>query len=290
MRRLKEPEKLAAPLIVFAGGISERKLMVYAASGCYYLFMSLVPLSMVLCCLLPYTPFSQEMILGYVDQYFAESLANVVRRIVSAIYASSAATLTVSAFLSMYSASAGMKALMNGMDAAYGLKRKEGFLRFTLRALVYMFALIAALLASLGILVYGGKLIELAARWIPYVSQISQTLAVLRFPVVMLLLAVVFSAFYTIMPAEKMRFRRQIPGGIFSAVVWVLFSLVFSWYVDFSDKYGAYGFMGTIMVAMLWIYYCLLFLLIGGYLNSWLIVRKISNSGIEMTPDGPECY
>lgn len=266
----------------FLKGMGDRKLMIYAASGCYYMFMSLVPTVMILCCILPYTPFSEEMILAYIDEYFAESLGVIIARIVAAVYASNAATLTISILLTLYSASASMKALIKGMNAAYDIDHTENFIKLTVRALIDMIILVAALLISLVIMVYGGKILEIIVGYvsrfelhIPLVSSLLEPLlSRARYLAIMVVLALVFTLLYTLMPTEKIRPEKQIPGAIFSAVIWVIFSSLFTLYVNVSDKYGAYGFIGTIMVAMLWIYYCLFFLLIGGYINSLLTVRR----------------
>ena len=262
----------------FAGGIGSRKLSVFAASGCYYMFMSLVPLVMIFCCLLPYTPLSQSLVIHYVDLYFSEELGDIMQTIVSAIYRSNAATMTISILLTLYSASASMKALMKGMDGAYNCERRENFIVFTLRALIYMVLLILSLILSLLIMVYGGKILALLKSWLPVLGALNFVLSRARYLLVMVVLAAVFLLLYKLMPAERVRIRDQVPGALFSAAVWVIFSSVFTLYVQISNKYGAYGIIGTIMVAMMWMYYCLFFLLIGGYINSWLTKRKEDRS------------
>ena len=64
-------------------------------------------------------------------------------------------------------------------------------------------------------------------------------------------------------------------GSLFSAVSWMLFSYIFSFYVSLSNRFGAYGYIGTIMVAMMWLFYCFYFLLIGGYINRLLEQRRV---------------
>jgi membrane protein len=85
---------------------------------------------------------------------------------------------------------------------------------------------------------------------------------------------VVFSVLYHWIPAACAKRGKQWPGALFTAVIWVIFSSVFSFYISFSDKYGTYGFIGTVMVAMMWMFFCLYFLLIGAYLNRYLEMRR----------------
>lgn len=258
----------------FASGMGKRRLTVYATSGCYYLFMSLVPIVMILCCILPYTPFNLATILNYIDEYFAESLGQILRSIANAVYSSNSATLTVSILLTLYSASASMKALMKGMDSAYECENKDNIVIFTLRALFYMVLLVVTLLLSLVIMVYGGKILDLLDHYLIKIAILSALLSKGRYFLVMIILAIVFALLYKLMPSVKVSFKDQLPGAIFSAVTWVIFSAVFTIYIGVSNKFGAYGFIGTIMVAMMWMNYCLLFLLIGGFMNSFLSSRK----------------
>ena len=274
---MSKSEKRLNSIIAFFDGIGQRRLNVYSASGAYYLFMSLVPIIMIICCLLPYTPLTQDIVLGYVKRIVTEPVAELVEGIVSKVYDSSTTTLTISILLTLFSASTAMKALMRGMDAAYDHQRTEDVVLFRLRAIVYMVILLAATLFSLCVMVYGGNIISLLEAKLPESEMIDNLLSKLRhlrFIVTMCVLAVIFSVLYKWMPAGKVRYRDQFAGAVFTAVIWVAFSWVFSFYVSVSDKYGAYGYIGTVMIAMIWMYYCLLFLLIGGYLNSYITGRK----------------
>jgi len=92
---------------------------------------------------------------------------------------------------------------------------------------------------------------------------------------VMALLALVFLLLYRWMPAKSLKNRYQQSGAAFAAVVWVLFSSIFSFYISMSNQFGAYGVIGTILVAMMWMYFCIYFLLIGGYINHYLYLRNV---------------
>ena len=265
-------------ILHFVKGMSQRKLTTFASSGCYYLFMSLVPTVMILCCILPYTPFSQSLVLSYIDIYFAESLAEIIRNIVSLIYASTGATLTVSILLTLFSASASMRSLIHGINAAYDMEETDNFLVQCIKAIFYMIFLVAAILLALVIMVYGGRILILIRKYTPDLPILNYLLSKSRYLIIMVLLALFFAFLYRFMPAKKVRLLHQLPGAVFSAIVWVIFSAIFSWYVSFSNKYGAYGFIGTIMVAMMWMYYCLYFLLIGGYINSYIYTKRHGSS------------
>lgn len=261
----------------FFSGMGSRRITTYSAACAYYLFMSLVPVIMLLVAVLQYTPLTQDVVLEAVSEYVPESLYEIVYFIVTSIYNGGKVALTVSILLTLWSASACMKALMRGMDSVYDAVRLDDYIKFSLRACLYMVIFVVILLLSFFVMVYGGKILDFIENSMPSNHSLDFlfTLAKhLRFLVILALLALVFSLLYKWMPARALKYRRQLPGAVFSAVVWSAFSFIFSFYVSLSDKFGAYGYIGTIMVAMMWIFYCFYFLLLGGFINHYIEMKR----------------
>lgn len=261
----------------FFGGMGSRRITTYSAACAYYLFMSLVPVIMLLVSVLQYTPLTRDVVLEAVADYVPESLYEIVDYIVTSIYNGGRVALTVSILLTLWSASACMKALLRGMDSVYDAERREDYLRFSLRACFYMVIFVFILLLSFFVMVYGGQILDMIEDSMPANHSLDFlfTLAKhLRFLIILALLALVFSLLYKWMPAKNLKYRRQLPGAVFSAVVWAAFSFIFSFYISLSDKFGAYGYIGTIMVAMIWIFYCFYFLLMGGFINHYIEMKR----------------
>ena len=60
-------------------------------------------------------------------------------------------------------------------------------------------------------------------------------------------------------------------GAAFSAAGWVLFSFFFSVFVEnFSNYATIYGSLTAIIILMMWLYFCMYILLIGGEVSMWL--------------------
>lgn len=261
----------------FFSGMGSRRLMTYSSSCAYYLFMSLVPVIMLLVSVLQYTPLTRDVVLEAVADYVPDSLYEIVYFIVTSIYNGGRVALTVSILLTIWSASACMKALLRGMDSVYDAERKEDYIRFSLRACFYMIIFVFILMLSFFVMVYGGKILDYIEQSMPVNHSLDFlfTLAkYLRFVIILALLALVFCLLYKWMPARRLKFRRQLPGAVFSSVAWAAFSFIFSFYVSLSDRFGAYGYIGTIMVAMIWIFYCFYFLLLGGFINHYIEMKR----------------
>lgn len=69
---------------------------------------------------------------------------------------------------------------------------------------------------------------------------------------------------YKFIPNRKATFRSQLPGAVLCAVCWSAFSFGFSLYVDsYSGFSNMYGSMTTIVLILLWLYFCMMFVMIG---------------------------
>ncbi len=278
MSKLK---KTAGALASVADMIGKKKVAVYAAASDYFLFMSLVPILMLLVSLVRYLPFSQADVLGLFADAVPVSVYNIISSIVGSIYRSGSGVVTVSILLTLFSASGAMRAIMKGLDAVYEVQRRENVVVFFARACVYMLILVVMIALSLLVMVYGGVIVTYFYELLPrnsFVERLFSLTKYMRFALVLAILTLLFLLLYRWVPAGRHPLGCQWPGALFCALAWAVFSWVFSLYVAISDKFGAYGYIGTIMVAMMWMYYCLTFLLIGGCINAVVEQRHSKKS------------
>ena len=274
MSKQKKPVTAVASVFDMIG---KKKVAVYAAASDYFLFMSLVPILMLLVSLIRFLPFSQADVLEIFADAVPASVYDVIRTIVESIYRSGGGVITVSILLTLFSASGAMRAIMKGLDAVYEVERRENVVLFFLRAYVYMLILIVIIVLSLVLMVYGGEILGWLHSLLPengFVERLFSLGKYMRYLLVLAILTLSFILMYRWVPAGEHRSVCQWPGALFCALAWVGFSWVFSLYVSVSDKFGAYGYIGTIMVAMMWMYYCLMFLLIGGCINAVIEKRR----------------
>jgi membrane protein len=79
---------------------------------------------------------------------------------------------------------------------------------------------------------------------------------------------------YRIYGGKSGRKIREAPGAFLSAAAWFLFSALFEYYVEHFGRYSyVYGSLASIIVVMLWLYFCMEILLIGAGINV-LLSRK----------------
>jgi membrane protein len=93
-------------------------------------------------------------------------------------------------------------------------------------------------------------------------------LITIKWIVVILLLFLAISFLYYLAPAKKSDFRFISPGSTLATFLFILTSIGFSAYVNNFGQYNKlYGWIGTLMVILIWLYLNSIALLIGFELN-----------------------
>ena len=88
-------------------------------------------------------------------------------------------------------------------------------------------------------------------------------------------LFLIFWLMYKYVPNHKVKFKSQIPGAAFSAIGWYILSYVFSIYLKVFKNFSViYGSLTSIILLMIWVYWCMYTVLIGAEINSWMEKNK----------------
>jgi membrane protein len=170
-----------------------------------------------------------------------------------------------STLASIWSANAGMKALFDGLNVAYGETEKRPFLHRTLvsyaatLSVVVFLVVVVAMTVAAPIALHAFGLHGLRLWWAP-----------LRWLIVYVIAALAFTLIYRFGPSRApARWRWVYCGGALAALVWLVGSLVFSTYIDTFTALGVtYGSLGAMVALMLWLWFSLMVVLIGAVLNA----------------------
>ena len=254
-------------LIIDMGRI---ELSSFAASSAFFLFLSLIPILLLLCAVIPYTGISQAELLRLlhdsVGDIAPEVITDLIQSTVASIYSGGALTLSLSALATLWTASKAFLALMRGMDVIHSAPR-ENYLIARLKSCFYTMVMVVVMVFMLAGVVFGKKLVYFIGGDIPSILPPLRWLVRQRFWMAWVILTCVFTAIYTWVPNKKLHLREQLPGAVFSSAAWIGFSALFSVYLNHSAAFGIYGSLTTIIIALLWMYYCMYILLLGTYLN-----------------------
>ncbi len=249
--------------------MTKKNIGAFAASTAFFLFLSMIPLLMSLCAILPYTRLTQANLITAITRFTPDAMEGLVVGIVSDVYARSAGTITIFAIVTIWSASKAMLALIHGLNAVNGVEERRNYFVLRFIASIYTVIILVAMILALLVMVFGNVIVNLLLADIPPLHLVAQFIMHFRFLISWVVLTFIFAMIYAYVPDSKMRFKAQIPGAAFSAVMWGAASYVFSVYVDHFNGFGAYGGLTTVVILMFWFYLLMYILLIGAHINRY---------------------
>ncbi len=173
-------------------------------------------------------------------------------------------TLVWTLALSLWTANGAIKVLFYGLNVAYNEIERRNIIRYNLMCMAFTLTGLMAVLIStsmvVGVPVVLGVL-GLADEW--------AHLAPLRWPLLLLVYIAVLSVIYRFGPCrQKARWRWLTPGAIFAAVLTVMLSLAFSWYLQTFVRTAYYGPLAAMMGFLLWTWLSVQIVIMGAELNA----------------------
>ena len=243
-----------------------REIAAIAAATAFWFFLSLVPMVILAVSILPYSPLTEAQLLRYLSFVIPGSMMELIGVIVSDVYRSSLTILSVSIVATLWSAARGFSSLLRGLEVIYRQERPTGYLLRRLLGVVYTLGMILFMLLSILLGGFGQQLISLAERYLPGLRGLFSLLLNFRFLLVIATLSVFFTAIYVRGSGRRLPVREVLPGALFAAVGWSFFTWAISAWVS-ANRFGTYGSLATVVVVMLWMYYCQYALLLGACLN-----------------------
>lgn len=278
-RKDRALHKLFIILRDFSAQMKKQNISAFAASTAFFLVLSIVPMLILICTIIPYTPLTEENLVRAVTEITPDRLDFLVESLIAEVYDKSAGILSVAAITTLWSAGKGVLALMRGLNAIGGVEEDRNYFVVRLVASLYTVVMLVVLILSLFIMVFGNQLVELLLYRVPQLQILVSFLMNFRFLLVWAILTLLFSAVYAYVPNEKLAFGEQVPGAAFAAVVWSVFSWGFSLYVERTESYSIYGSLSLIVIVMVWMYFCMYIIMIGAYLNRYFrpVNRVLAN-------------
>ncbi len=249
--------------------MTKKNIAAFAASTAFFLFLSMIPLLMSLCAILPYTAVTESNLISAITRFTPDAMNGLVVSVISDVYDRTAGTITVFAIVTVWSASKAMLALMNGLNAVNDLIEKRNYFVIRFIACIYTVIMLAATVMALFGMVFGNVILNLLRTDIPAVDAMMQYSMHFRFLLSWVVLTFAFALIYAYVPNKKTRFKEQLPGAAFAAVVWSVTSYIFSVYVDNFNGFGTYGTLTTVVILMFWFYMLMYIVLIGAHINRY---------------------
>lgn len=250
--------------------IRKKNINAFAASTAFFLFLSLVPMLMLLCALIPYTPLTEAGLMSVVTQMVPDTMDALMIRVISDVYDKSVGVISATAIITLWSAGKGILALMRGLNAIHHVEEERSYPVLRMVASFYTVLILLLMLLSLVFLVFGNFLTQMLENRIPQTVHLFDFLFRCRSFFIWCFVTVVIALIYTYIPGKAIGFKSQLPGAAIAAVGWNVTTWGFSVYIDRFNGFNTYGRMAAVVVLMLWLYVCMYIVMAGAVFNKYM--------------------
>lgn len=265
MKRLKD---IYQKITGITAGFNEDHVGAYAAQSAYFFMLCMIPIILLLLTMVQYTPVTKADVMTAVIQVFPSSVENLITSIVNQVYNQSTGVIPVTIVVALWSAGKGVLAMASGLNCIYRCRETRNYIVLRIRATFYTVLFIVVIILLLVLSVFGNTLNLFIAEHIPFLRRVADQLIAARVFITPTVLVIFSLMLYRYLPNRRGRFRDQLPGAMFVAVGWMVISWVFSIYLDvFKGFSNMYGSLTTIVLIMLWMYFCMYCILLGGEMN-----------------------
>ena len=258
----------------------------YAAQSAFFILLSFIPFMMLLLNIIQYTPLTEEAVSSAVMSIIPEDFHGVVKTIIMEIYRRSSAILPVSAIIALWSAGKAITSLTYGLNTVYHVKETRNYFVNRLRSMLFTLFFIGAFLV---LMVFGRSIQQALTEYFPAVAEFTGMLLSLRTVITMAALMFTFVLMYRFVPNRKVSFESQIPGALVTTISWQILSVGFSFYLEyFPGVTRMYGNLTTMILLMLWVYFCMYLVLVGAEINDWF-ERRMTGQEQNLLDSKKEC-
>jgi membrane protein len=265
----------------------EDRLMTEAAGITFYTLLALFPAIAALVSLYGLVADPQavarhvEALSGLVPGGGMEIISEQVNRLASQPQGALGFGVAAGLLVSLWSANAATKAVVDSLNVVYEEEEKRGFLKRTFVTLsLTLGGLLFALLAMAAVLV-----LPAALSFLGLGETLQWLLRIGRWPLLAVCVALLLAVLYRFGPSrETAQWQWVSWGSAFAAVAWLLVSIGFSWYVaNFGSYNETYGSLGAAIGFMTWIWISAMVVLFGAELNA-----EMEHQTARDTTTGPE--
>lgn len=267
MKSFKERFKKIFEFVMLLTG---DQVSVYAAQASFFLIISAIPFLMLVFTLMKlFIDVDLTYITHLISAFAPSEVSRFLNTIIVELFGKTASVsvISVTAVSTLWLSSKGVLALYTGLNNVYHSENKN-YIQSRLISVVYTLVFIVALILTIVFFGFSNRLEALASGHSAFLTTLVNFFLRSKILIFMIYLTLIFALFYKFLPKRDNRFKSQLPGAAFSAVGWMVFSYIYSIYIEnFSNYSYVYGSITAIVFLMLWLYFCMNIFLYGAQIN-----------------------
>lgn len=247
----------------------------YSAHAAFFVTVSFIPFIMLLLSMIRFFPLEEASALRQIVSVFPRGTRDLVSSFITESYSKSGtALMSITAVTTLWSASIGVYSLVRGLNLVFCEDETRNYFVVRFMSMIYTLLIMALFILCLVFFVFGNTIVEGISHFVPWMFRFAPIILSVRLIVGVVVLWIFFLIMYTVIPVRKTKLLSQLPGALISAVGWVGFSTVFSYYYENIANYSyVYGSLSVLVFFMLWLFICIYILFVGAEINKCIEER-----------------
>lgn len=239
----------------------------------FFVILSIIPLVSILIMLITKLSFNYDFVTNFITHYIPSGVADVL---ISFFSAQKVGTIDVVFIITaFYIASKATHSIIIASTQIYNGKQKD-FFRTRIKAIIMLIILVILVLLVAGVLTLGSRILgyiaDINGDVTPYAYMIYK---ILRWPFVFFMIFVAIKVIYTIAPNVQIPSNSVNKGAMYTTVIWVVTTFLFSFYVTHLANYSKfYGNLSNLIILMIWIYWMSYVFVFGMTFNEHKLTKK----------------
>ncbi len=246
------------------------RVSAYAGQSTFFILISLFPFVMLLMTFLHYLPADSIILTLLTKEFLPGGVSDFAAEILEEIRGLSKTTaiLSLTSVTALWAASAGVLAIIRALNAINGNEDRQNYFIMRAKAVFYALAFALIIATVLLVLTFGNTVF----MFITVLDEMTFLTSFLRVGAIFLLLTIFFAFIYSRVPKNKPKIKTQLPGAVLCACIWIVFSFLYSLYISYMGIYSkTYGSLTAAVLLMLWLYYCIYFMLMCAEVNGVIL-------------------
>lgn len=258
----------------FLKGIFERYMKhdVAQTAGqiAYFGFLSLFPFIVYMNFIIHQVHLSTGDMLSVLTPLLPQEIANFIAAYAEYISVENSPwIMAIGIFSTVYLLSAVIRSMELAVGKAYGIKNRRTFLKSIMVSLISVICIGLMLVAAAMFIILSRGPVKHILDFLGLADMVGIVL-ILKWAFVIFLMILVFSLIYKLIPNKKTTFSSVVPGTIFAVIGFIVLSAAFGLYVSFAmGAASIYGYIGTVFVALMWIYSIGTIFILGAEINGY---------------------
>jgi membrane protein len=188
--------------------------------------------------------------------------------------------LTFGVLFALYFASSGVESLRVGLNRAYDMSERRPWWLLRIESIVYVLVGAVALLAFAFLVVLAPLIWAKLLVHVPTLAPLSGLITFARYAVAAVVLVIALTILHGWLPAGRRSFIEIAPGIVATLLLWMIGGIAFGRYLaDYAFAYVTmYAGLASVMIALVFLYFCASIFIFGGELNSVINHRRLGTA------------